>query len=87
MLPAQQKLGTFNDYAVPPGTNTTPMNNNRATGMVATGPLAVPPVRLALSGRNSRKIPERPRKRSQSFSWHSLREYGWDPPNPIIQGI
>ena len=30
---------------------------------------------------------ERTRKRSQSFSWNSPREYGWDPPNPIIQGI
>ena len=34
-----------------------------------------------------RKIPERPRKRSQSVSWNSPREYGWDAPNPIIQGI
>ena len=33
------------------------------------------------------KIPERPRKRSQSVSWNSSREYGWDPPRPIIQGI
>ena len=33
------------------------------------------------------KIPERPRKRSQSVSWNSRREYGWDAPNPIIQGI
>ena len=49
---------------------------------------AVPPVRLALSGRNSGKIPERPRrKRSQSVSWKFPREYGWDPPSPIIQGI
>ena len=48
---------------------------------------AIPPVRLALSGRNSGKIPERPRKRSQSVSWNSRREYGWDAPNPIIQGI
>ena len=37
--------------------------------------------------RNSGKNPERPRKRSQSFSWNSPREYGWDPPSPIIQGI
>ena len=29
----------------------------------------------------------RPRKRSQSVSWNSPREYSWDPPNPIIQGI
>ena len=29
-----------------------------------------------------RKIPERPRKRSQSVSWNSPREYGWDAPNP-----
>ena len=28
------------------------------------------PVRLGLSGRNSRKNPERPRKRSQSVSWN-----------------
>ena len=26
-------------------------------------------------------------KRSQSVSWNSPREYGWDPPRPIIQGI
>ena len=44
---------------------------------------ATPPVRLGLSG----KIPERPRKRSQSVSWNFPREYGWDAPNPIIQGI
>ena len=31
---------------------------------------AIPPVRLGLSGRNSGKIPERPRKRSQSISWN-----------------
>ena len=37
--------------------------------------------------RNSGKLPERPRKRSQNFSWNSPREYGWDPPNPIIPGI
>ena len=48
---------------------------------------AVPPVRLGLPGRNSRKIPERPRKRSQSVSWNSPREYGWDAPNPIIQAF
>ena len=48
---------------------------------------ATPPVRLGLSGRNSGKIPERPRKRSQSVSWNSPEEYGWDAPNPIIQGI
>ena len=48
---------------------------------------ATPPVRLGLSGRNSGKIPERPRKRSQSVSWNFPREYGWDAPNPIIQGI
>ena len=48
---------------------------------------AIPPVRLGLSGRNSGRIPERPRKRSPSVSWNSPREYGWDPPNPIIQGI
>ena len=33
------------------------------------------------------EAPERPRKRSQSVSWDSPREYGWDTPNPIIQGI
>ena len=44
---------------------------------------AIPPVRLGLSGRNTGKIPERPRKRSQSFSWNSPQEYAWDPPNPI----
>ena len=48
---------------------------------------AIPPVRLGLSGRNSGKTPERPRKRSQSVSWNFPREYGWDAPNPIIQGI
>ena len=48
---------------------------------------ATPPVRLGLSGKNSGKIPERPRKRSQSVSWNFPREYGWDAPSPIIQGI
>ena len=48
---------------------------------------AIPPVRLGLSGRSSGRIPERPRKRSQSVSWNFPREYGWDAPNPIIQGI
>ena len=48
---------------------------------------AIPPVRLGLSGTNSGKIPERPRKRSESFSWNSPWEYGWDPPSPVIQGI
>ena len=48
---------------------------------------AIPPVRLGLSGRNSGKTPERPRKRSQSVSWNFPREYGWDAPNPISQGI
>ena len=48
---------------------------------------AIPPVRLGLSGRNSGKFPERPRKRSQSFWWNSPRECGWDPPKPIIQSI
>ena len=37
------------------------------------------------------EIPEKfrkdPRKRSESVSWNSRREYGWDAPNPIIQGI
>ena len=37
--------------------------------------------------KKSGKIPERPRKRSQSVSWNSPREYGWDAPNPTIQGI
>ena len=48
---------------------------------------AIPPVRLTLSGRNSGRNPERPRKRSQSVSWNSRQEYGWDPPSPIEQGI
>ena len=48
---------------------------------------AIPPVRLGLSGRNSGKIPERPRKRSESVSWNFPREYGWDAPSPMIQGI
>ena len=48
---------------------------------------AIPPVRLGLSRRNSGKILERPRKRSQSVSWNFPREYGWDAPNLIIQGI
>ena len=48
---------------------------------------ARPPVRLGLSGRNCGKIPERLRKRSQSVSWNFPREYGWDAPNPRIQGI
>ena len=34
-----------------------------------------------------RQIPERPRKRSESVSWNSPQEYGWDPPSPIIQAI
>ena len=55
--------------------------------VVSGRPWAIPPVRLGLSGRNSGKIPERPRKRSQSISWNFPREYGWDAPNPIIQGI
>ena len=40
---------------------------------------AIPPVRLGFSGRDSGTIPERPRKHSQSVSWNSPREYGWDP--------
>ena len=48
---------------------------------------AIPSVWLGLSGRNSGEIPERHQKRSQSFSWNSRREHGWDPPSPIIQGI
>ena len=46
-----------------------------------------PQPRLGLSGGNSGKTPERPRKHSQSVSWNSPREYGWDPQNPIIQSI
>ena len=38
------------------------------------------------SRKKFRKLLERPRKRSQSVSWNSPREYGWDAPNPIIQG-
>ena len=34
------------------------------------GSSTIPPVRLALSGRNSGKTPERPRKCSQSVSWN-----------------
>ena len=41
---------------------------------------AIPPARLAHTGRNL----ERPWKRSQGVSWNSPREYGWDAPNPII---
>ena len=33
------------------------------------------------------EIPEKFRKRSQSVCWNSPQQYGWDPPNPIIQGI
>ena len=47
----------------------------------------MPAVRLGLSGRISGKVPERPRKRSQSVSWNFPREYGWDAPKPVIQGI
>ena len=43
-------------------------------------------VRAGTFRKNSRKSPERPRKRSQSVSWNSPQEYGWDPPSPIIQG-
>ena len=45
------------------------------------------PSTVGLSGRNSRKFPERARKRSQSFSLEFPREYGWDPPNATPQGI
>ena len=38
---------------------------------IVTDNWATPPVRLGLSGRNSGRIPERPRKRSQSVSWNS----------------
>ena len=38
-------------------------------------------------GKKFGKFPERPWKRSQSVSWNSPRESGWDPPNPISQGI
>ena len=34
-----------------------------------------------------KKTPERPRKPSQSVSWNSRREYGWDPPNPIYKKV
>ena len=37
------------------------------------------------------EIPEKFRKTpetlSERFSWNFPREYGWDAPNPIIQGI
>ena len=34
------------------------------------------------------EIPEKdPGTLSEFFSWNSPREYGWDPPSPIIQGI
>ena len=33
------------------------------------------------------EIPERPRKCSESFSWNSSREYGWDAQSHMIQGI
>ena len=42
----------------------------------------LPLVRLGLSGRNSRKIPERPRKRSHRIFWNAPREYGWLTPKP-----
>ena len=67
--------------ASPPGLNDVKQASRRSYCW------AIPPVRLGLSGRNSGKTPERPRKRSQSVSWNSRREYGWDAPNPIIQGI
>ena len=40
------------------------------------------PVRLGLSGGNSGKIPERPRKRSQSFSWNFPSRVQFGPPKP-----
>ena len=44
----------------------------------------MPPVRLGFSGRNPRKISGMTQKSSQSFSWNSPREYGWDAPSPRI---
>ena len=41
------------------------------------------PVRLGFSGGNSGKTPE---TISEIF-WNSTRKYGWEPPNPLIQGI
>ena len=43
---------------------------------------ATPPVRLGLSGRNSGKIPERPRKRSQSVSWNFFSRVRLGCPKP-----
>ena len=43
---------------------------------------AIPPAQLGLSGRNSAKILERLRRRSERFSWNSPREYGWEPERP-----
>ena len=40
-----------------------------------------------LSGRNAGKIPGRPQKHSQSFSWNSLESTAcWEAPSPIIHG-
>ena len=55
-----------------------------ATFSIFRSPLGTPPVRL---GTFWKKFRRKPRKRSQSFSWNSPREYGWDPPNPMILGI
>ena len=40
---------------------------------------AIPPSTAGTFWKIFLKIPERPRKRSQSISWNSPREYGWDP--------
>ena len=71
----------------PPGGLRTPKVNLCGALFSGLRKWATSPVRLGLSGRNSGKTPERPRKRSQSVSWNSPREYGWDAPSPIIQGI
>ena len=66
---------------------TSPTGSQSCSWLAGSHLWAIPPVRLALSGGNSGTIPERPRKRSQSVSGNSRREYGWDPPSPIIKGI
>ena len=48
---------------------------------------AMPPVRLGLSGRIPEKFRKDPGNALRAFSWNFPREYGWDAPNPIIQGI
>ena len=86
--PFSLKTLFFNDKSA----SSDPLPKNRLLsvrgGQIRNLNWAIPPVRLGLSGRNSGKIPERPRKRSQSISWWNFpREYGWDAPNPIIPGI